>query len=98
MAKRPLKCRKCGERIHLIPKPGFIVRGESRNFAVNADDARPHWKRCKINQELAAAKKLPRVAPPRSQYHGSSPPQGGLTGRSPGRSSGEPPQGDLFDE
>lgn len=49
---RQLRCRTCQEPIILIPRPGFIIRGQPKSFAVNADDRQPHGRRCKLTMEL----------------------------------------------
>lgn len=50
-------CRKCGLKIRLERRPGFIKRGDPKYFPVNADDGRPHWRRCKLNQEIRDMKR-----------------------------------------
>lgn len=50
--RQKARCRKCGERIDFMPRPGFIRVGQSRYFAVNTDDRQPHSKRCAITLAL----------------------------------------------
>jgi hypothetical protein len=49
---RALRCKTCGEPILLVPRPGFIIRGQPKSFAVNPDDRLPHARRCKLTVEL----------------------------------------------
>jgi hypothetical protein len=58
-----VRCRKCGERIGFEPRPGFVVKGEPRYFPVNANDRKPHFTRCRINQDLAAARAAAKPQP-----------------------------------
>lgn len=62
-------CRKCGERIDFMPRPGFVPTGQPRYFPINFDDRKPHYARCKLTLELREAKspskpKKPRGAEP----------------------------------
>jgi hypothetical protein len=84
-----LKCRTCGDEIILELRPGFIVKGQPRYFAINPDDRLPHSRRCKITMDLRAARAVRPKALPKIT--------GSLGGRSPNRSSAAPHhQGELF--
>lgn len=56
MPKRPPKCKKCGEPIAFVHRPGFVIKGQSKYLVVNADDGRSHRPRCDLLQALRAAK------------------------------------------
>jgi hypothetical protein len=51
---RALRCKTCVELIELVPRPGFIVRGQPKYFAINEDDKRPHRERCRLTTDLRA--------------------------------------------
>ena len=63
------RCKRCGEPITFLLRGGFVRRGEPRHYPVNLDDKLPHWRRCKINQDLQAAKN------PKPQRPTPTPPQ-----------------------
>jgi hypothetical protein len=82
---RQLRCRTCGDPIDLVGRPGFIVRGQPKYFAVNPDDRQPHARRCKLTMDLRAARR-PRTALPKNT--------GSLGTRSSGATTTN--QGELF--
>ena len=82
---RQLRCRTCGDPILLIPRPGFIIRGQPKSFAINPDDKQPHGRRCRLTMDLRAARR-PRTSLPKNT--------GSLGTRSSGASTIE--QGELF--
>jgi len=50
--------------IGFIPAPGVRRLAQRRGWIpVNLDDGLPHAKRCRLNQELAEAKRVRREAP-----------------------------------
>jgi hypothetical protein len=88
------RCKKCGEPIQFMPRSGFIRAGEPKYFPVNADDRKPHWKRCRIRQDLSEARR-PKSRGPKglpSDKQGSLTPAGGEKLRTE-----RPVQGDLLD-
>lgn len=82
---RPLRCRTCGESILLIGRPGSIIKGEPKYFAVNLDDRKNHQRRCRLTMDLRAARRA-RVDLPKNT--------GSLRRRSSGATSVE--QRELF--
>ena len=56
---RALRCKTCGELINLVPRPGFIIKGQPKYFAVNEDDGKPHRERCRLTMELRALRSSP---------------------------------------
>lgn len=55
-SRKTKKCRICGEPIEFVLRPGFIPKGHSRFFIVNADDHRHHRARCELRVALKKAK------------------------------------------
>lgn len=47
-------CRKCGGAIYFFPLK--MADGFYRSMPHNVDNKQPHFRRCKINQDLAKAK------------------------------------------